>query len=72
MHHVTLSSYINKYKLNKGHYPNVDYEKLNDYNWLKEQYLINNRSMSDIAKELNCTVGTVNRRLGQFGLLGIK
>lgn len=35
------------------------YEKLNDYNWLYTEYVVNQRSAVDIAQDLNIWYGTV-------------
>lgn len=70
--HTQLYEYIKKYGITKGHYSNVDYDKLNDPEWLKNEYIVKNRTMQDIQRELRCTSSTLYARLSKFGLTRLK
>lgn len=44
------------------------YPHLNDKEWLRHQYLDNQKSVKQIAKEINATVGTVHSALTHMGI----
>lgn len=61
-----IKKLLEKYKIKK---PNFQYhELLNNREWLFEQYITNNRTIDDIAKELNHKNDVVSSRLKKFNI----
>lgn len=44
------------------------YPQLNDSDWLKDQYLVQRKSIKQIATDINATVGTVHSALTHLGI----
>ena len=58
----TVSHYMNKHGIEtRAHV--VDDDRLEDADWLREQYIEQERTMQEIADEVGCSDGTVMRRI---------
>jgi len=70
---ATIKRYLHEWGIDtrgiqEQHLRNTDYPKLNDNDWLKEQYREKERFTPDIARELGCSDGTVYNALKRHGI----
>jgi len=49
-------------------YPEETFNKLNNANWLKEQYIIKNRTCREIGEEIRVSHATIHERVVKLGL----
>ena len=62
------AGYIQPTSLSEGAAPTAPSEIWKDKNWLKEQYVVRQRSPVAIAKEVGCSVGTLYHWLHKYNL----
>jgi IS30 family transposase len=63
----TVSHYMKKHSVETRGSGSVD-ERANDPEWLEEKYVDEEMTMQEIADELNCSDGTIMRRLHDFDI----
>ena len=65
---ATVSSWLNKHRIDARGPDSQSEDKLKEEGWLREQYIDNGRRMVDIANSLGCSVSSVSYWLRKKGI----
>jgi len=66
----TIRRWLDRFDIPRRAHPNKKYEskKYRDRDWLKEEHIENNRTMTDIASECGVSYHTISNWLDRFGI----
>jgi hypothetical protein len=71
IHHGAVSSKLHEYNIpirvfGKGNTKESKHKELNDFEWLYNKYIIEDKSMADIAREIKTSIGNISHHLVKY------